>query len=282
MSADIPGLNDADARRVAEAAAGRVLKPSEVSSYWYGRGFAFLREEPGKALLLYARKLLLLAHSYEVPTNSDIDLFRERSRVLGILRIPFSLLLLAGLAGLALSARGWRRQALYYPLLAAVLLTPLIFFAAFRLRLPAAALLAPPAGYALDRLVTLGRERPWRALAAALPVLAAAFLLSLPWPLIREISGNSRAAFHEFLGVRLFEEGRVAEAEGALREAALLRPLLPNPHWYLARVLEARGDREGALAEWKQAAVAFGPQSEWGRKAGERYYELKRGRGGDP
>lgn len=275
LTPGLESLNDTDAQRVAETALGRRLAPSDISRYWFRRGLRFLVEQPGAAAALYARKIVLFLHSYEVSTNSDYYLFRDRSLVLGLLRIPFAFLLATGAVGLYLT-RGHRELGPLRLLMALQVLTPVVFFAAFRFRAPLAPLLAVPAGYALAQIV----RRTGQARRALLPALAAAFgaalLLGYPYPLVREMDLDSRASFTENLGLQFVRQEQIPAAERAFRAAIALRPAIQNSHWHLAQILESRGDAAGALAEWKLAAELFGPNSEWGQKAFIRYQLLKR------
>ncbi|MFC1706440.1 glycosyltransferase family 39 protein, partial [Planctomycetota bacterium] len=45
-----------DTVRIAERNAGRTLRPSEVSQYWFRKGLRFLADHPGKAAKLYVKK----------------------------------------------------------------------------------------------------------------------------------------------------------------------------------------------------------------------------------
>ena len=58
-----------DARRVAEAAAGRKLDEGDVSSYFYGLGRTWIRLHPADALNLFARKLRFVFNSGHVALN---------------------------------------------------------------------------------------------------------------------------------------------------------------------------------------------------------------------
>jgi hypothetical protein len=108
-----------DTRRIAEQNAGRSLKPSGVSRYWYRQGFRFLMHEPGNAVKLYARKTALLLGNSEPSNERQLYFRRQSSRVLTAMRVNFAALLAAALIALV-SLRsspggggfppcGWRR-----------------------------------------------------------------------------------------------------------------------------------------------------------------------------
>ena len=74
---------------------------------------------------------------------------------------------------------------------------------------------------------------------------------------------------HREIGAALRKAGRLDEAEAELREALRLVPADPRAHLELARVLETRGDAEGArehlqsaLSAWESADETFEPARE--------------------
>src|SRR5262249_38366882 len=76
----------ADSRAIAEAAAGRPLKPSEVSAYWSGKARAFIRDHPLRFVVLSARKLLLAFDAREL---SDLQDYQSAGRFNPLMRFPW-------------------------------------------------------------------------------------------------------------------------------------------------------------------------------------------------
>lgn len=259
-------VNARDAQRVASAEAGRELTPSEASRHWFRRGIAWLAGNPGAAARLYLRKLLLIAHAYEVPLNSTYALFREHAGLLPLLAVPFPLLLVAGAP--ALIAGGSRRRLLPVSLLLLVQAAGVLaFFVSSRYRLPMAALLAVPAAATLVGLAGLVRARRAAGVAGLVALALAAGVLCAPTALTRDIDLDSRASSFESLGIHLYDTGHPVEAETELLRAIELRPAIRAPHWYLARILDKRGDYAGAARHWRRAAELYGPDTTWGAEA---------------
>ncbi len=279
IECDLMSINTGKVKELAEQAAGHPLSDSAVSSYWYRCGFSFLLGHPGKAAVLYARKLLFSVHSYEAATNSDYYLFRERSWLLKLLPVSFALLLILGAAGIVHSLRAGSWPKLLFPvlLMAGQMLLMVVFFVAYRFRLPLAPLLAVSGGYALQSAWEKMRSRPTALIAPAALGLAVLMLLSYPYAVIEDMMGDSRATQHENLGVYLVNRGLVDEAQWAFGQAVTIRPSLKVSHWFLARILEWwRNDPAGAMREWRMTAELYGPQSEWGREAMNNYERLRR------
>ena len=83
----VPGRGDVeferqDAIRMAEAASGRTLSPSEVSDYWWDRAFADIRKDPVGWLRLLARKTWLTFAETEPVDTESIESYADYARVL--------------------------------------------------------------------------------------------------------------------------------------------------------------------------------------------------------
>lgn len=258
-----------DAVEIASMESGRKLGRGESSSFWMKKGLAWLAGNPGSALRLYAGKLLLLFHSYEVPSNSNYYVFREYSALLKILAAPFPLFLLLGSAGMWMTLKR-RREGIFGALLVLVHLgAVLLLFVASRYRLPAVGLLAVFSGVALDGVQ--GRLAAWKdkkALGIAAVFCGAVLLLTYPYAHLRVLDEDYKAVSWDILGTYYYEKNLDRpEAEKLLRRAVSLRPGLKSSHWYLARILEEKGDLKGAALEWHAASELYGPDTKWGRAA---------------
>jgi len=259
-------INSRDAQRIASEKAGTPLTPSQASRHWFDRGLSWITGNPGAAASLYLKKLLLFSHAYEVPLNTTYALFREQAPLLAFLIVPFPLLLFAAVP--TLLAPATRRDLLPISLLLLVQAAGvLLFFVSSRYRLPLVPLLAIPAAATLRRIAGLvGRKTP-AGLAGGTALALVVGALCIPTPLTRDIDLDSRASSFESLGIYLFDAGRYEEAEVELRSAIALRPRIHAPHWYLARILDRRGDYAGAAGYWRRAAELYGPDTTWGAEA---------------
>jgi len=117
-------------------------QPGSRSRYFYGKGLAFVREQPGRALALFLRKLYLVFHGAEIPRDTDIYDARARSPVIaglvwpGPLFFPSVLLMPLALVGLWAAFAERRRV---WPLLAlfgSQALVMAAFFVSSRHRVP--------------------------------------------------------------------------------------------------------------------------------------------------
>jgi 4-amino-4-deoxy-L-arabinose transferase-like glycosyltransferase len=101
MQAVVPGTDESwwggreDTIRIAEEAAGRKLRPSEVSDYWYGRAFAYISAQPGHWLQLTGRKALAMIMDPEIPNNEPYE--ARRGRYITLRAVPLSFGIIFGL-----------------------------------------------------------------------------------------------------------------------------------------------------------------------------------------
>jgi tetratricopeptide (TPR) repeat protein len=174
--------------REASRQAGRALRPSEVSAFWFAKGVAFWREAPVVAARLTAAKVAMVWNRRELPNNQDQAFFAPLHSWL--FRGPF-LPTFAFLAPIALAA-AWFERRRVPPLLlfaGAMTLVTAAFFVCDRFRHPLAAAVIPLSAAGLvaaaDSWKIHGADVwAWRRMAARAGValaMAAAFIW-LPFP----------------------------------------------------------------------------------------------------
>ncbi|HEY7728242.1 MAG TPA: glycosyltransferase family 39 protein, partial [Candidatus Eisenbacteria bacterium] len=132
-----------DAVALAEEGAGRKLKPSEVSDYWFDQGWSFIRAQPAAALRLTLRKLFLFFWGAEISNNEHIYFLRHYSWPMRLtlwhwlVFFPFGILAPVALSGIGAL---WRRRAPGVTLLAGYVAmyaaSVIAFFVCARFRLP--------------------------------------------------------------------------------------------------------------------------------------------------
>ena len=194
----------------------------------HGQGLVFWRNIRTGGTILTRRKLCLGFMPHETASNADYGLYRERSRVLRLLPVPFSLLAVSAFIGIYLARSRWRGMSRLLLLLGVLLLTPLVFsppsVSASR-RAAAGGLCRPRLRSGPRRL----RIRPRSIVLPAAALLVALLVLGWPWSMVRDIDRSHRAHFHQTLGIRLFEQGQGGAARDSFKRALALRPGLPDP-----------------------------------------------------
>lgn len=261
-SAVLPVLGDAwqypDCVRIAEREAGRQLRSSEVSGFWYGRGREFLFGHPREAAALLLKKFVLFWNSYELPNNKDVYYFARMSLVFRSLAwLSFGVIAPLGVLGAIVSLRRRRPEASLLALFAlAHMVGVVLFFVCSRFRIPVVPIVIVFAASGLLWLWDRARAADLRRLlgGAAVVALAVAFVT----PDFYNTHLGERAQTHYQIGYAHASKGR---HEAALEEYRRAIEMSGGPTVTRARAendmglsLERLGRGEDALAAYRTAA----------------------------
>lgn len=245
-------INVHDSRHIAERETGLSLKPSEVSSYWFRRGFTWITDHPGAWMKLLGKKTVLFWNNYEIPDNADLYFHGERQRMLRWLPFTFGLIGPLGIAGLIVL--GIKRKGGVIALfLVAQVMSALIFYTHSRYRIPFAVALIPVAAVGL--VYTVRRFKEWGT-ARRLSVVAAVALLFVLLNIdpARGARGGSRAFSLTHLANGLTTMGETAEAERTYKEALQLLPDHASAYYGLGRLYHQEG-RYAESVEMNRRAI---------------------------
>ncbi len=251
-----------DARRVAEAAAGRTLSEGEVSEHFYRLGRDWWRAHPRDAVALLARKVWYALNAVDLSLNYSYTYFaRDERSLLSLLVVGPWCLVPLGLVGLFApraahaTARTFAVWALMIP---AFVLAVALFFVSGRYRLP---LLTPLCVTSAATLlwtwdaVRLARGRTLAALAAAVLVLA----VGVNWPTGLD---DGRAAQRVDRVEVLIANGEDARAQALLDETKALQAQPGLMYYRAGRAWQARGASASAVAAYRQALTYDPGQAE--------------------
>ena len=240
----------AEAGRIAEAAAGHSLRPSQVSSYWAGRAWSEITADPSGWLGVLGRKLAWIA---EPGDPTDMYCFSlERSLYLPglyLLFLPAGFLLAAGGLGVFKSLRS--PPAL--PLVLFIgfhLLVLLLFFVSTRLRIPLYFGLALFAGYGLHRLALSWNRKGGRIAVCGAMILILGFTVA---GLLRDVpSDRERVRLAAVLSLEGELDAGLEVLEPALRQEPPSRAVEDQAGW----LLQKKRDWSGAEAHYRRALAA--------------------------
>jgi len=209
-------------RQIAEQNLGRSLKPSEVSRYWAGRAWEFIRNHPGRFVRLLARKFHLFWNAYEIPDTESYYFYQKFSPVLKRLPVRFGLIAVLGFAGICVTLRNPNAM-LPRLMVLGILAITLPFFVLARYRIPVVLPLVMFAACAAVALMRWAREKSWPKIGATAGIMAvSALFVYLPFPL---------------------PDLKAAEISTAL--------------YNIASILEKKGEQEQAIKLYRNAADAF-------------------------
>ncbi len=271
-------ITDPSGRRTAEAALRRPLKPSEVSDFFAERTRDYVRAQPGRALQILGRKLLLFWNATEIAQIEDPALYRD---LIPLLRAPLVGFGIAGplaLLGLVFALRRhYRRRLLLIVLyVAAFTASVVLFFVTARYRAPLVPVLLLLAAFAAVELVRTARRGAarggpalFRALALPL-ILLAGFSAAVHLDLV-EID---RGAAYISLGIALVDEGRHDEAIAAFERAIDAAPGDPVARYNLGAAYVAAGRPREAAAVFEEAVTRTPSSAASWSGLGESYARL--------
>jgi Tfp pilus assembly protein PilF/4-amino-4-deoxy-L-arabinose transferase-like glycosyltransferase len=260
-----------DATRLATSAAGRALSPGEVSDYWLGLSFAYIRSQPFHWVGLMGKKALLTVNAAELPDTESIEAYAEYSRVLRrLLWLNFGVILPLAAFGCWTFRAEWRRLLILYGMLASLALAVALFYVVARYRHPMAPIVLLFAAAGLSGLWDMrpGAVRPAAAASKRggarkrairqppassgdfrrrwLPGLAGAGLVAivanLPIMAVRDQTYLN-------LGSLLAQSGRAADAIALLSRAVSLDPGHAEPHFRLGLAYRDAGQPQAAIEE---------------------------------
>ncbi len=248
----VPGITPAiegqlrDARALAERDTGRPLSAAEVSAYFYGRAWAWIRTHPGDAVALTGRKLALLLNAGDLALNYSFTFYSRDERTwLRWLVVGPWLILPLGLVGLVvmgvqLRSRAFAAWAAFVPVYGALVVA---FFVSTRYRLPLLVPLCVTAGAAVSWTVDRIRERRWRPLGWAAAGLASA-ALAANWPLGADTGRRYERAE---MAVYLAGAGRMDEAAAWLDRLEDDGAATGLVYFRVGQAVWLRGDAAGAV-----------------------------------
>ena len=125
-----------DITYIAEKAAGRTLKPGEVSSYWYEQGLNWIGEHPGAFANLTTKKLYYNFSNREISNNRSLGAFIRRIAILRFDPLSFGIILPLAVFGALLAIRKSAAVRLIVLLIAVLVGITTLFFFNSRFRLP--------------------------------------------------------------------------------------------------------------------------------------------------
>ena len=246
----IEGQRD-DMRRVASAALGREATDADASSYFTGLATDWIRERPGDAASLFARKLLYVLHAQHVALPHSYPFYaHDTGSVLRFFFVGPWLLIPLGLCGL-LMLGGDRERLIWGAFIPGYAVGVAVFFVAERYRLPLLIALTIPAGALLNRAweaVTTKTDTAWLTRSA---LLCAALAVAVNWPLRFLDDGRWTEGLR--LAQRLVITGDFAGADAWVDRLERNAPRPGRAHHDVAMQLVAQGQADRAVPHLRQA-----------------------------
>jgi tetratricopeptide (TPR) repeat protein len=265
-----------DFQLAAEKEAGRTLKPSQVSNFYYRKGLDFFLDKPSLAFKLLIKKLYLFWSRFEISNNQDIYFYRRYSSLIRILPLGFWLIGPLGLAGMILSFRfvgrskkarndkeAARRLNALLPIffVFSYMITVVMFFVPARFRLPVIPFLIVFCSFVLVWLVRGAFKRDLASIRIFLVLAIPLMFLSNSNAYHLEMGGFSLAQAHFGLGNVYLKKGQLDLALAEYDSTLTLNPTWSRAHLNRGMVFFGKEDYGEAEKEFL-AELELNPNEE--------------------
>ncbi len=192
------GYNDAIA--IAEKDLGRKLKLSEVSDYYFHRGFEYIKTHPGEAGALTLKKFQMFWGAGERANDKYIYFFWHLAKMKYVPLPGFWLVAPLAILGAVLLWRRRNELVMFYLFVGLYSIGVIVFFVNARFRLPIVPVLCMFAAYGAAYLWRAFREKQYGVVKALIIVAAAAALVNSDYLYQKQMRAYSDAFSNYTLG----------------------------------------------------------------------------------
>jgi len=248
---------DPEGTALAERAAGRPLKPSQVSAWWSARAVDFIKTHPGAFIHNMVRKVFFFWSVYEIPQIEHLPFERQYSWILRLPTPSFGIVGPLGAIGMVLALRRRKEAWLLLMFSLAYSASIITFFVVARYRLPMVPALMVFAAYYIIWLAAAARAGTWRPIAYSLGGFILLFVLvHINFYRIHPLNGFAQS--HYRLGIIYEAKGNPAAALTNYRKALDLDPSIVPAHVNLG-ILLSRQEKYGEAERELRDAVTRDP-----------------------
>jgi tetratricopeptide (TPR) repeat protein len=246
-----PTWQYSDAEYLAKKESGKLgqeMKQSEVSSFFYGKGFKFVFNKPAAWLGLTIRKFDFFWNAFEISNNQDLYFYRRFASITKIMPPLFFIISPLSLIGLALIfKRGPKYQIITYFVII-YMLTVVAFFVNSRFRLPVLPFLIILASLAFWTGVDYLQKRNYKQI--TIFAVSLVVLFSLTNIDFYGISHESFAMSYFSLGNVYLKKGLTDKALAEYDTSLSMAPCVPKAHLNRGVIFFDRGDFKRAEEEF--------------------------------
>lgn len=246
-----PEFERKDATDIAEHALGRSLTPGEVSSYYTHLVVAFVGGHPASWLRLLGRKFRLVWNAVEISDTEDQYTYADWSWPVALGSVwHFGVLAPLAVVGVWVTAGRWRTLGLLYALAAVYVATVVLFYVFARYRFPIVPFLILFAAAGATHVAAYFRTHGVRqAIGCGAVVAIVAVFCNTPVIAVSQLEATT----HYNFGVGLEARGDQEAALDEYRTAVRMDPGLAVAHNDLGLLLGSRGDLAEAGDELERA-----------------------------
>ncbi len=249
-----------DAIWLAEEETGRKLKPSQISDFWFKKGFDFIFSHPLSWLKLMARKTLYFWKGYEISNNVNIYLYKDFSSLLDVLLgkfiiyFPFGLIGPLSILGVLICLKDFRRYLLVYLFVLSYSASVILFFVCARYRMPVIPFLIMFSSLSLWWLFQRIKKRKIFPVVISLALVA--MLLVTQNTRLESLVPHKPYEDHHKLGLSYYRLGKLELAIKEYRTSLEVSPDFVFSRNNLALIYAGLGRTDVAVEEYKRAILS--------------------------
>jgi 4-amino-4-deoxy-L-arabinose transferase-like glycosyltransferase len=240
-------------RYYAQAEEGRELSDAEVSTFWFRKGWSFIKENPSRWLTLELKKLFYFFDNYEHSLEYSYPVERQYLNILSIL--PFGLIISLALLGL-LASFPWKDKGPLLLYLLVQVVTVLIFYMSSRYRLPAVPILCLFSGYGVSFLIDLYKKKTL--LKILLSLMCVVIVSVVSFIKIGDVYDLEEASTYGNLGTAFNASGLLQDALSSFEKQIELDPESAYALFNIGVVLSKMG-KEGEAVSYYERAIKLNP-----------------------
>ncbi len=242
---------DTATRSHVERIFGRDMKASEISNYWFGQSWNFIKSNPGSEVLLLLKKTALFFNGYEIPQIESFDITRQKYGTLRLLFINFWTILSLGLLGMIYLLRSWRKHFLLYGFILSYAFSIILFFVTARYRIQIVPILCLFAAYGLVVVLPTAVKGIRR---GVVPLGLFLLIMAGTRPALFALPDEDviwREHIHE--GRRLSTVGEFAAAIEEIDKAVAIHPNVSDAYVHRAIIYKEMGNYFKAIESYSKA-----------------------------
>lgn len=232
------------------------IKPSKVSSYFYGKALRFILTSPGKFLKLLLKKIYLFWNRFEISNNNNLYFL---TGYIGMPKYLLSLFVVIGPLGLVGAILCFKKEKHYwlFPIMIfGYMATVMAFFITSRFRIPVVPLLSITAVYAFYEAVKALIEKRFK---YTLLILISTLVVGLfSWSNFYKHHDRSMAMADYSLGNIFLKKGDYESARVQYQKALQQAHYLPKAHLNLGVLAFYEGDTVTARTEFQNEIKSCG------------------------
>jgi tetratricopeptide (TPR) repeat protein len=249
-----------EAIRLAEEETGRKLRPSQISDFWFKKGFDFIFSQPFSWLKLMGRKAIYFWKGFEISNNQNIYVYKDFSSLFNLLLgklviyLPFGLIGPLSVAGLLICLKDLRKYLLVYLFILSYSASVIIFFVCSRYRMPVIPFLIMFAAFFVWWLFQKIRSK--KIFPSVISLAVVAVLLIILNTRLENLMPYKPYEDHHALGISYQKLGKLDLAIEAYKTSLKYHPHFVLSHNNLGLVYAQLGKTDLAIEEYQKAILS--------------------------